>query len=212
MNRGHKCREFVTAQLTLNRGTPLAGIASKFTVGDKLPKVPYQTFIDRYQDSCFYHQFGITFTIPIVYLSHQIWDERFDFDVDDEGDLWENREKWARWVNIGLFVFMLGVFTWRNLAFMAEIQRHWHEVSVWKTLGGMDSLERYPNPNTAVRLFDAAFTTTATALGLTHLIYLSCNSSTKYLKSCTGTSATRAGIRLRRAGRSGGTMAEARTL
>jgi len=136
----------------------LAGIASKFTVGDKLPKVPYQTFIDRYQDSCFYHQMGITFTIPIVYLSHQIWAARFDFDVDDDDLYWKqgagrgdndwNREQLAKWVNIGLFVFMLSVFAWRNFAFINEIQRHWHEVSVWKSLGGMDSVENYPNPNT----------------------------------------------------------------
>ena len=53
-----------------------------------------------------------------------------------------------------LFALSCGLFLFNQCLYLSELQRHWHEVSVWKNLGGVDSIEHHPNPHTIVEVFN----------------------------------------------------------
>ena len=47
----------------------LTNVATKFTISDFMPKVPYQTLCDVYIDTLFYCQFAMVISNPLLYLA-----------------------------------------------------------------------------------------------------------------------------------------------
>lgn len=91
----------------------LALIATKLTVTDKLPKVPYRTFIDQYMDLCFYHaiSMGIEFTIVFCMTDDSIQ---------------------SYYVNACFGIMTLILLMIHHVYLSANLSKYWGKVDAWK--------------------------------------------------------------------------------
>lgn len=117
----------VGARMEIAVGLVLATAVNKIVVSDKLAKVPYQTFIDRFQGACFYYQLFLGIQMPAIYLAY----------VGIEHNV-------AFWLNIILFLSSAILFFTLCYSFTQSLTRHLTDVDVWKALAHDDKEESPP--------------------------------------------------------------------
>ena len=103
----------VGARMEIAVGLVLATAVNKIVVSDKLAKVPYQTFIDRFQGACFYYQLFLGIQMPAIYLAY----------VGIEHNV-------AFWLNIILFLSSAILFFALCYSFTQSLTRHLTDVDV----------------------------------------------------------------------------------
>ena len=106
----------VASRMEIAVGLVLATAVNKIVVSDKLAKVPYQTFIDRFQSACFYYQLFIGIQMPAISIS-------------------TNFEKGVgQWVNMILFLSSFIFFFVMCYFYMIKLRKHLESIDKWKDL------------------------------------------------------------------------------
>ena len=133
----------------------LTNVATKFTIADFLPKVPYRTLCDYYLDVAFFCQFGMALSNPLIYLVHRAI-PRKSIKVPVLGTC-----RIVEVLNALSFLCAFSMLAWLNLRTAAHLKAHRHDVEQWRKQALPASSPAVDGEEAGVKLEDSGKATAA---------------------------------------------------